>query len=390
MSIKSLITIALCFVSISSFALDDKELKEVTRSAETGDAKAQLKLGQHYFANRNVLNVLETISNSGDLGKAYRWTMKAAYQGLPEAQVELGDRYRSESNELCKKEALYWYKKAAEQNYPSAFEKLGDYYELNDDIEEATRWYQKYLDCLYTKNGRIDGLTKMFLPKYVSKYSPIIDESIKALRYESYYTITGRTKDDWDTISESQNPSRTVYIKIYDDYIEVDGETFYYDKTFKGYKMYRARKGILGTASGDSYGIDKNFNLIHQSLGGLLKAYIWTDAYKGKADDEDVDKTCNDPFFNTDYREGSYHYDLEFVTETECESEDENGIAVPIGIYRSKSNPDDYFFSFSTSQMGINYNQAFRFVKENNTIKAHDYSYKGIDTLRGTYFYFNF
>jgi TPR repeat protein len=109
-------------------------------AAENGLCLAQYNLAQLY---RNGVGVIPK-----DLAQAVYWYKKAAEQGDPNAQFELGWMYANEEG-VAKdyKESLKWYRKAAEQGNIAAWINIGVAYEnghgVPKDYEEAVKCYKK-------------------------------------------------------------------------------------------------------------------------------------------------------------------------------------------------------------------------------------------------------
>ncbi|MCP4316418.1 MAG: sel1 repeat family protein [Hyphomicrobiales bacterium] len=104
--------------------------------AKQGDARAQNGLAVVYqYGYKNF-------------GEATSWYRKAAEQGLPEAQYNLGNLYRlGKGVPQSYAVAAKWYKKAAEQNHSWAQYNLARLYHFGwgvpQDYAEAVNWYQK-------------------------------------------------------------------------------------------------------------------------------------------------------------------------------------------------------------------------------------------------------
>ena len=77
----------------------------------------------------------------------------AAEQGDVVSQVELGKIYKLDRENY--KEAAKWFRMAVEQNDPEAQYYLGTLYNFGDgveeDIDEALKWYRKSADQGYEK-----------------------------------------------------------------------------------------------------------------------------------------------------------------------------------------------------------------------------------------------
>jgi TPR repeat protein len=94
------------------------EPNEVRLSAEQGDAKAQAKLGAMYLLGSNGIEK--------DEQQAAEWMLKAANQGIIEAQVimaALYDRGLGVENDVNM--ATKWYEKAAAQGHEASQAILG-------------------------------------------------------------------------------------------------------------------------------------------------------------------------------------------------------------------------------------------------------------------------
>ena len=98
------------------------EAKQYRKAADQGDADAQVLLGDMYKSGNGV---------ALDLTEAAKWYRKAADQGDASAQILLGDMYyRGDGVELDLTEAAGWYRKSASQGNADAQVSLGlMYYE---------------------------------------------------------------------------------------------------------------------------------------------------------------------------------------------------------------------------------------------------------------------
>lgn len=98
-------------LSVSAIASDWMTTKNL---AEQGDAQAQYELGSMYFFATDE-------NQASDPKKSFEWFFKAAKQGHPEAQTQLGMMYGNGygiSRDDSK--SMYWYKEAAEQGEAEA------------------------------------------------------------------------------------------------------------------------------------------------------------------------------------------------------------------------------------------------------------------------------
>ena len=109
------------------------------KSAEQGDATAQLNLGDAYSSGTGVTE---------DHVEAVKWWRKSAEQGNAEAQLSLGYAYFN-GNGVTKDsvEAVKWWRKAAEQGNAKAQRSLATAYfngeGVTKDSGEAVKWLRK-------------------------------------------------------------------------------------------------------------------------------------------------------------------------------------------------------------------------------------------------------
>jgi S1-C subfamily serine protease len=126
------------FLCVAGFAYGQKaDLAELKEKAQTGDAEAQYQLAVIYDTG---VGVLKSYSESG------KWYLKAANQGIAEAQFVLGSRYyeygkKSKENY---KTAFSWFYKAAKQGLREAQFNTGVMYGLGQGVPtnnvEAYKW----------------------------------------------------------------------------------------------------------------------------------------------------------------------------------------------------------------------------------------------------------
>jgi len=139
--------LAVAFMSGMAFAQAGKppatdvnqSIATARKTAEQGDAKAQLRLG-------NMLRDGEGMQQN--FAEAVQWYRKAADQGDPEAQTNLGAMYvsgRGVPRDYT--EAVRWYRKAADQGNAAAQSNLWTSYMqgqgVPEDHSEAARWLRK-------------------------------------------------------------------------------------------------------------------------------------------------------------------------------------------------------------------------------------------------------
>jgi len=122
-------------------------LKIFKKSAEQGDASAQLLLGAMYAKGQGVVQ---------DYKKAVKWYRKSAGQGFAPAQYNLGLMYHKGYGVIQNyKEALKWFRKSAGQGFAPAQYNLGLMYRqgqgVPQDYKEAVKWYRKSAQQGYAK-----------------------------------------------------------------------------------------------------------------------------------------------------------------------------------------------------------------------------------------------
>ena len=112
---------------------------DVFKAAEKGEADAQYKLGEMYYAGKDVQK---------DDAKAEKWYRKAAEQGFADAQAIL-DMMHEEGKGVLQDDAesVKLYLKAAEQGDADAQFNLGLMYNSGEgvprDDAEAVKWWRK-------------------------------------------------------------------------------------------------------------------------------------------------------------------------------------------------------------------------------------------------------
>lgn len=147
-NMKIIVQFVILLLALNGYVLAEEALTatsslgQVQKLAEAGDASAQTRLGWMYA---NGIGVLV------DADKAVEWYQKAAIQGYPRAQYELGIMYGSgETVTTVAKDpnkAAEWFQKAASQGYPKAQFELGKMHLTGEgvkkDATKAVEWYQK-------------------------------------------------------------------------------------------------------------------------------------------------------------------------------------------------------------------------------------------------------
>lgn len=116
----------------------DAAIKELTTLGNAGSMSAQLMLGALY----NKGGVIPRDDQAAAL-----WFQKAAQQGNPEAQYQLGSLYEDSQLPQNYTQAKYWYEKAAQKGSAKAQVCLGNIYSrglgTTQNTNEAVLWYGK-------------------------------------------------------------------------------------------------------------------------------------------------------------------------------------------------------------------------------------------------------
>jgi TPR repeat protein len=113
---------------------DSDIVQNLIKNSKDGDANAQCLLGDEFSA-------------VGDNWEAVKWYRKAAEQGNPDAQFQLGQWYDDPDQMEDFAEALKWYHKAAENGQAAAQYSLGLIYvagkQVPENLAEAFKWFHK-------------------------------------------------------------------------------------------------------------------------------------------------------------------------------------------------------------------------------------------------------
>ena len=148
-TLRLIVTSMLLMQGAIGTASEQESFNEIKQKAEKGDSVAQAKIGSIYFLGNNYqldpkkykteyrLNKTKsTIEGLGylldgiikDDKEAAKWLLKAAEQGLVEAEVLIAAMYdRGLGVELSTSKATKWYQKAADQGNGPAIALLGRY-----------------------------------------------------------------------------------------------------------------------------------------------------------------------------------------------------------------------------------------------------------------------
>ncbi len=134
---RSYIAVFVFLIAVSlSFAQQSDDISSLLELSQSGDAKAQLSLAAAMAKSKNYKGALV-------------WMTKAAEQGLPGAQRQLGLWYNLGigMNKPHYDQAMLWYQKAADQGDKLAEFYIGQLYEsgqgVHKDLVQAAYWFRK-------------------------------------------------------------------------------------------------------------------------------------------------------------------------------------------------------------------------------------------------------
>lgn len=171
-------------------AMSPAEIKETTEMAEQGDAEAQYLMGVVYRDGRTLPRNLERAEHwmlkSAEQGHAgaqrsygmmrvskeallgEQWMLRAAGQNDAEAQFWLAFGYENNwFGTTDKQEALKWYTKAAENGCPDAQVELGLKLKYGEDMEQnyetAAKWFRMAADHVPNLGGAFQGRNELGL-----------------------------------------------------------------------------------------------------------------------------------------------------------------------------------------------------------------------------------
>lgn len=135
--------LALACLGQVSTDFEKASLQVVETSAKSGSALAQYELGKRYMAGRGGRG------NETNFVLAAEWFFKAADQGLPIAQHNMGGLYYSGNFSIPQDyaQAFTWYREAAKQGFTPSQSFLGWAYSkgkgVKEDFKESIKWYRQ-------------------------------------------------------------------------------------------------------------------------------------------------------------------------------------------------------------------------------------------------------
>jgi len=120
---------------------DSASLAYIRGKAAKGDPRCEYRLGLIYESGRHGFQ---------SDAEAFKWFLRAAYQGVAEAQAKVA-HYRQCGRGVSRdaSEAFTWYRKAAEQGHLEAQAQLARLYRegegVSPSVSEATKWHRRAL-----------------------------------------------------------------------------------------------------------------------------------------------------------------------------------------------------------------------------------------------------
>lgn len=163
-------------IEISTNNLDDDFFSAITKAANQGLDSAQLVLGGFRLQQNDPKRQDEGIN----------WLERAAFQGLTDAHIKLGDYYTDVKKDLEKAES--WYRKATLTDAPEAYLALGKYYYNNKQKKTALPFLLKATE---SKNAE----AALLLAEFYSEDEP---DSVKAVFYNKQYIQNSTTLPEYN------------------------------------------------------------------------------------------------------------------------------------------------------------------------------------------------
>ena len=163
-------------IEISTNNLDDDFFSAITKAANQGLDSAQLVLGGFRLQQNDPKQQDEGIN----------WLQRAAFQGLTDAHIKLGDYYVGVKKDLEKAES--WYRKATLTDAPEAYLALGKYYYNNKQKKTALPFLLKATE---SKNAEV----ALLLAEFYSEDEP---DSVKAVFYNKQYIQNSTTLPEYN------------------------------------------------------------------------------------------------------------------------------------------------------------------------------------------------
>ena len=168
---KKLLLIVFVLFSFNAFG-ESKEIAELRKKAEAGDAAAQHNLGELFY-------------DAKDFKESFKWYHKAAKQGHAKAQHMLGLMYNhSIGVPFDVKESFKWYHKAAEQGNAEAQWYLGLMYRKGSGVPKdyvaAYAWHSLDKSNFMGEHSRAK-IAKEMTPEQIAKAKELSKELLKKI-----------------------------------------------------------------------------------------------------------------------------------------------------------------------------------------------------------------
>lgn len=142
-------------------------LAQLRADADRGNAEAQAAIGMMYYwdEGRGLRN--EPRHEWWSRKEAERWLLKAADQGLAEAQCNLGHLYLNEIPGQGYEQAAPWFRKAADQGLTEAQEMLGFLYFLGRGVPRD--YVQSYKWVTIAAASRVKYMEGKITPQQIAE-----------------------------------------------------------------------------------------------------------------------------------------------------------------------------------------------------------------------------
>ena len=159
---------------------EDQDIEDIRKAAEEGNPEAQVELGAKHYLGMGAPQ---------DYREALKWYLLAAEQGNAQAQFAVGRAYaQGEGTRQNYYLAAYWYRKAAEQGYVNGQVALADKYErglgVAQDMKQAAHWYREA-----AQQG--DAWAQVWLAEIYAKGRGILEDHVKAYAWLNLATAHG-------------------------------------------------------------------------------------------------------------------------------------------------------------------------------------------------------
>lgn len=175
---RRILTILFCTLllstnySVAAQIFPTEEVKLIREDANAGDPAAQHFLGMLY-SNGQVKGQFRGEGMFQNYTEAKNWLEKAATQGYPRSQVELGAMYLSGLGvEQNHKKGESWLKKAALQGEDLALLLLGNIYYFGQGVDKDYALAKSFYEEAIKKNNSGDGLFYLALMHATGKGVP--------------------------------------------------------------------------------------------------------------------------------------------------------------------------------------------------------------------------